>query len=34
MAAFSDGSILVVWNSNFEDGFNWGVYGQIFDSQR
>ncbi|CAK70828.1 unnamed protein product (macronuclear) [Paramecium tetraurelia] len=34
IAGFSDGSIMAVWISNYQDGFNWGVYGQVLDSQR
>ncbi|CAD8121177.1 unnamed protein product [Paramecium sonneborni] len=33
-AGFSDGCMLVIWNSNYQDGSGWGVYGQIVDGQR
>ncbi|CAD8201319.1 unnamed protein product [Paramecium octaurelia] len=34
IAAFSDGSVMAIWNGNYENGFNWGVQGQVLDSQR
>ena len=33
LAMADDGRLTVVWNSRFEDGSGWGVYGQQFDAQ-
>ena len=32
VAMDSDGSFMVVWQSKGQDGSNWGIYGQLFDS--
>src|SRR5262245_24529149 len=31
-ATLSDGSYVVVWESNLQDGSNYGVYGQVYDA--
>ncbi len=33
IASFADGSLIVVWVSDGQDGDGWGVYGQRFDAQ-
>jgi Ca2+-binding RTX toxin-like protein len=32
LSTFADGSYVVVWQSNGQDGSSWGIYGQRFDA--
>ena len=32
VTSLPDGGFMVVWNSNYQDGDSWGVYGQRFDA--